>query len=175
MGERIKVVEVIIQNKKRSSLLMHRFSEDAQVAVSEPTRKAKVAYDLPRDAAEKVAYRDPDGLLYFPGAAIIIQDDMVPLFNVSPGSARGRLEKYEVDSRPVVIPSTKGVIMRHRPRLDAWEAEFTMEVDEEILDCDFVQQLLSEGGRRVGIGDFRPSCGGGFGRFEVIQWKVLDD
>ena len=28
----------------------------------------------------------------------------------------------EVDSRPVVIPSTKGRIMRHRPKLETWQA-----------------------------------------------------
>ena len=27
-------------------------------------------------------------------------------------------DKYEIDTRPVVIPATKGRVLRHRPRLD---------------------------------------------------------
>lgn len=195
----IKLVNVTIQGIERSALLMHRFSEAAQAAVSSTTRKAQIKNQSPRDAAEEAAYRNDDGTLWLPGPAIssmlreagsshkqrgtrkslkwivpaaaIMADDRIPLFNTKTGKSRKPLKDFEVDSRPVVIPATKGRIMRHRPRLDEWSADFTIEIDEEVLDVDTIQTLLTEGGRRIGVGDFRPSCGGSFGRFLIKHWK----
>lgn len=79
---------------------------------------------------------------------------------------------FEIDSRPVVIPATKGRIMRHRPRLNAWGSEFFLEVDESLVDLTLVHECLSEGGARLGIGDFRPEKGGPFGRFQITSWSV---
>ena len=28
---------------------------------------------------------------------------------------------YEIDSRPVVVPATRGRIVRHRPRFNEWQ------------------------------------------------------
>lgn len=81
------------------------------------------------------------------------------------------LRDFEVDSRPVTIPATKGRIMRHRPRLDAWNATFVVVVNDDVLDPSFVHQLLVEGGQRIGIGDFRPEKGGPFGVFGVTLWR----
>ena len=78
---------------------------------------------------------------------------------------------YEVDSRPVVIPSTKGRIMRHRPRFDHWSMRFSMRINEDLLPEDFVHQLLDEGGLQGGIGDFRPQKFGPYGTFLVTEWK----
>ena len=61
--------------------------------------------------------------------------------------------------------------MRHRARLNAWRADFALEVDTDVLDTDIVHQLLTEGGQRIGIGDFRPEKGGPFGRFRVTLWQ----
>jgi hypothetical protein len=78
---------------------------------------------------------------------------------------------FEVDSRPVTIPATKGRIMRHRPRFDCWSARFTIRVNEELLPPDFIHQLLVEGGQQIGVGDFRPEKGGPFGTFNLTLWK----
>jgi len=182
-----------------SALLQHRFNEDSEAAVSSSTRTVKTRVETPRDAAERVAYRYPDGGLYMPGAAIsrllreaganhkmkgsrrsvkylvpgavIVPDEALTLIDPETDSPA---VDFEVDSRPVVIPATKGRVMRHRPRLDQWAAEFTLEVDEEMLDGSFVQQLLQEGGRKLGLGDFRPEKGGPFGRFQVTLWKRVE-
>ena len=84
-----------------------------------------------------------------------------------------RLTTFEVDSRPVVIPSTKGRIMRHRPRLNTWGLEVSLEVDQTMIESETIHQLLEEGGRRLGLGDYRPERGGPFGRFSVVSWKEL--
>ncbi len=196
-----KLVKITIQGMVNSALLQHRFSEAAIAAVSAATRKAKIGQQTPRESAEECCYRDAQGYLWLPGpsvgsmlreagsghkqkgtrkslkwiipAAVIVQEDRIPLFNIKTGKARKRLKTFEVDSRPVVIPSTKGRIMRHRPRLDEWSADLTISVDEEVLDCDTIQILLTEGGKRIGVGDFRPSCGGSFGRFLIKSWKIV--
>lgn len=179
-----------------TSLIQHRFSEQAEGESNKTTRLIGNTRGTPREEAEKVAYVYPDGTLYHPGAAIarllreaganhkvkgsrrsvkfavpsavIVLEDTIPL--VSPDTSQP-LTEFEVDSRPVVIPATKGRVMRHRPRVDRWAMTFQLEVDDELLPTDFVHQLLEEGGRKLGIGDFRPEKGGPFGRFAVTSWK----
>lgn len=178
-----------------SALLMHRWSEESEVEAA--TRTVHIAARDPRTEAEKVCYRRPDGTLYLPGpalakmlsnagsnhkqrgsrrsmrfivpAAILVLGDDISLLddNGEP------LTHFEVDSRPVVIPSTKGRIMRHRPRLNQWACEVPLQVDETLIEASLALQLLQEGGSRHGVGDFRPEKTGQFGRFEVVSWKLI--
>jgi hypothetical protein len=34
-----------------------------------------------------------------------------------------------------------------------------------------VREIVDAAGKRIGLGDFRPSCKGPFGKFVVTQWK----
>jgi hypothetical protein len=182
-----------------SSLLQHRFSEEAEGDVGKATRKVNVTRGTPREEAERVAYRWPNGEMYHPSqsvfgliceagrnhkqkgsrrslkyvvpATIVMCSDTMKLLN----KEGNPITDFEVDSRPVVIPSTKGRIMRHRPRLDEWVAEFDMEIDEDVLPAETIQQLLTEGGRKIGIGDFRPERFGPFGRFMVVDWSEIQE
>ena len=178
-------------------LLIHRWAEAQET--EETTRAVHIERRDPRREAEKVCYRREDEAIYFPGAAIarmlreaggshkqrgsrkslkfvipaavIVLEDQLMLKD-----ANGDLIKdFEVDSRPVTIPATKGRIMRHRPRFNTWGAEISLEIDPQIIESDTVMQLLTEGGKRIGIGDFRPERGGPFGRFAVIQWAELSE
>jgi hypothetical protein len=176
-------------------LLQHRFNEPEEAGAK--TRKIHVKDEDPRDAAEKAAYRDGDGSLCMPGAAVsrllreaggahkqrgsrkslkyvipaatLVLEDMIVLRD----DEGAPLTSFEVDSRPVVIPATKGRVMRHRPRLNKWAMEFTIEVDEDMIDASTIHQLISEGGAKIGLGDYRPERGGPFGRFQVVQWGVM--
>jgi hypothetical protein len=188
----LKIVHTEIRGL--SALLQHRFGEQAEV--EEATRAQLIRNGTPREQAEATVYRDHGGCCYFPGAAIarmlreaggghklrgsrkavkwvvpaavIVVEEAISILD-----ANGKpVDDFEVDSRPVTIPATKGRIMRHRPRWDEWQAAFTLEVDESVLPVDLVHQLLEEGGRRIGIGDFRPEKGGSFGRFEVTAWTT---
>lgn len=186
---------VAVRIEGTTALLQHRFDENAEA--ERATRKVLIKIEDPRVAAEKAAYRAPDGTLYLPGAAIarmlreaggghkargsrkslkyivpaavMVDSDIVPLLN---GDGRSRVKDFEVDSRPVTIPATKGRVMRHRPRLNRWAAEFTLQIDVDILPLDVVNQLLVEGGQQIGLGDYRPEKGGPFGRFIVTHWEV---
>jgi len=151
----------------------------------------------PREAAERAAYRNAQGELYFPGAAVarmlrevggghkqrgsrkslkfvvpaavLVVEDQITLRD----ALGAPLTDFEVDSRPVVIPSTKGRVMRHRPKLNQWGAEFTLEIDDDMLEPSLVYQLLIEGGSKNGLGDYRPEKGGPFGKFHVVSWALL--
>lgn len=186
------VVQVTIRGT--TSLLQNRFNENAEQPGA--TRAVLVSRGTPREEATKSAYINKDGNHWFPGAAIgrllreagsnhklkgsrksakfvvpaavLVLDDAVVLRN---GDSHTPIKDFEVDSRPVVIPATKGRVMRHRPRHDCWSAVFNVRINEQILPVDFVQTLLSEGGQQIGIGDFRPEKGGPFGTFLITQWK----
>lgn len=188
----MKTIEARI--KGTTALLMHRFAEQSEV--NKPTRSQVVQERDPRQEAEKVAYRTSEGKFYIPGAAfsrllreaggahklkgtrksakyvvpsaVLVMDDAVILLN---GDEKSPAKDFEVDSRPVVIPATKGRIMRHRPRFNCWSAKLSIRINDDILPTDFIHTLLTEGGQQIGVGDFRPEKGGPFGTFQVVEWK----
>ena len=77
---------------------------------------------------------------------------------------------YEIDSRAVVVPATRGRIVRHRPRIDEWEVDFQLEYDEGLINAEQLHTIVSDAGARVGLLDFRPEKKGPFGRFIIVQW-----
>jgi len=75
------------------------------------------------------------------------------------------LAKYTIDRRPVVIGKAR--VLRCRPSFPAWRIRLALEIDTAILRAGDVKDALSLAGRIVGVGDYRPEKGGGFGRFMV--------
>jgi hypothetical protein len=169
---------VAIEIQGQSALLMHSFP---MVAI-EALEKKPVA-----EQAELAAYRF-DGKLYVP--AMALTRAMVSGATYSKGKGRGTLQRvvaacvlisperliltpqeYIVDSRPVVVPATKGRVLRHRPRFDKWELAATIEFDETLMTPAQVRRVLDDTGSRVGLLDFRPERKGPFGRFIVTKWK----
>jgi hypothetical protein len=144
-----------------------------------------------QEQAEEAAYRSKSGELYIPG--VNVQRALVSAAAFSKGKGRASLQKiaaaclfveeaelglgaktYEVDSRPVVIAATKGRIVRHRPRLDAWGVSFTVTYDELLLKKEEVHRILQDCGQRVGLLDFRPERKGPFGRFMVTKFEAVN-
>lgn len=182
----METIEVTI--KGVSPLLMHRFSEQEQAKVASRTSK-RLGFKKPGAAAEEAAYRLPNGGgLYQPaehirqaivgaagyhkqGRRSAATSAAAGIF-VEPEAIPHKSGDYEVDSRPVVVPATRGRVMRHRPRLDDWELSFTILYDESLFDESLVRAILDDAGQKVGIGDFRPSKRGPFGRFMVTEWKA---
>jgi len=167
-----------------SPLLMHRFP----LVPTEGMDKKPVA-----DQAEEAAYRDPlTRRLFVPG--VCVQRALVNAAVFSKGKGRASLQKtaaacllvspdrldlnqttYEIDSRAVVVPATKGRVVRHRPRIDPWELSFSLEYDDVLLKETEVRKIVDDAGLRVGLLDFRPECKGPFGRFTVTVWKSDDE
>ena len=63
--------------------------------------------------------------------------------------------------------------MRTRARFDQWAATILVEVDPELVDRDQLLRWLDIGGRRVGVGDWRPEKSGQYGRYEVEDIEPL--
>lgn len=85
-------------------------------------------------------------------------------------------QTYTIDTRRAVVQ--RNGVMRSRPRLDNWQLPLTLEIEEQdipIVPSDIPAQLLEvfrEGGRRIGVGDFRLEKNGPFGKFGVTNWQI---
>jgi len=162
-----------------SPLLMHAYP----LAPVEALEKK-----LPEEQAELAAYRIPATKeLCIPATAM--QRALIAGAAYSKGKGRASLQKpaaacllveeiylglgtdkYEIDVRPVVIPATKGRVVRYRPRIDTWKAGFHLCYDETLLSAKQVRAVVDDTGKNVGVLDFRPEKKGPFGRFIVTGW-----
>ncbi len=175
VNERIKT-----KIKGISPLLMHRFPLEPVQAIGKKSKE---------EQAEIAAYRDEEtGELYIPGVAI--QRAFIAAATYSKGKGRASLQKpvaacvfvdpdqcglgtkdYKIDARAVVVPATRGRIVRYRPRLDTWEIAFSIDYDPELLTEQQLRTVVDDAGARVGLLDFRPEKKGPFGRFMVTVWE----
>lgn len=179
-----------------SPLLMNRFTEAAEIQVSGGTSVTfRGGKGTPREQAEPKRYADANGMLYIPGpniySAIIaagafhkagkskittMKTSLVPAgIQVEDLVCPLGTDKWEVDSRSVVIPSTGGRIMCHRPRVDSWSVPFTLDVDTSVFDPKLVRALVDDAGKKIGLGDYRPARKGPFGRFVVKHWEEMQE
>lgn len=185
-------VEVTISGV--TPLLMNRFTEESEIAVSSGTRTSiRGMRGTPREQAAPKAYKNEAGELFIPGPNIFSclvaagsfhksgrvkltthKSSLIPAgLSVVELVCPLNTKDWECDSRSVVIPSTGGRIMCHRPRLDAWQATFTLEIDETMFDPKFVRLLVDDAGKKIGLGDYRPQRKGPFGRFVVANWNTV--
>jgi hypothetical protein len=182
-----------VEIRGTAPLLIHRFTEQAES--ERKTRRIETKRPDPLVEATRNAYIAADGTFYFsafsiPNAmgsagsshkatgsrktlrfivpsAVRMSADTVTILN-----GEGPATRFEVDSRPVTIPATKGRVMRHRPRFDIWGAKFVLRLDDDLLSLDMAHQLLNEAGQNIGIGDFRPEKRGPFGTFRVAHFEA---
>ena len=79
-------------------------------------------------------------------------------------------QEYEIFKTLVVIPSTKGRIMRYRPMFKEWVLEFNITFEDEI-PSEVIKEAFEIAGKYAGIGDWRPQKKGKFGKFQVTKFK----
>jgi hypothetical protein len=175
-----------------SPLLQNKFTDAAALAVSAGTSAAiQGSKPPPREQAQAKLYVDSKGKPVLPSPNVLAclvdagkflkagkskistnRSSLVPAgISIAEIELPITPQKWECDSRAVVVPSTGGRIMAHRPRFDEWSVSFTLDVDGDLFSETVVRELLDLGGKRVGIGDFRPARRGPFGRFVVVSWK----
>lgn len=165
-----------------SPLLMHAFPMQPIEALEKKT---------PEEQAKICLYLDPNDGLKPAIPALALQRAMVSGATYSKGKGRGNLSRvvaacvlvspsylslngapWEVDARPVVVPATKGRVIRYRPRFDRWGVSAEIEYDETLLTPLQLRRVVDDTGSRVGLLDFRPEKRGPFGRFHVTQWNA---
>lgn len=194
-------MQIAVEIEGITPLLMNRFTEANEVAVSGGTSVSfRGDKGTPREQAAAKRYADSDGRLYIPGPNIfsalvaagkftkagksklttlktsiipagLAVEEMVCSLVDSDGQP---LTEWEVDSRSVVIPSTGGRIMAHRPRVDKWRCRFTINLDDAMFSPALARAVVDDAGRKIGIGDFRPERKGPFGKFAVTAWNVVE-
>ena len=82
-------------------------------------------------------------------------------------------DSWCVDTRPVRNPATGGRFLCHRPIFNDWELTFHIELYQSFMSEKLCRQLIDDAGKRMGLGDFRPSRKGPYGKFVVKHWSVV--
>lgn len=163
-----------------SPLLMHAFPATV------PENLDKLP---PAEQARVHIYTDPKGKIVVPAECVRLTFVNGAVY--SKGKGRGSLAKnvaaglhiepeycdlmpqeYVIDSRPVVIPATRGRIVRHRAKWPEWELAFRVAFNDNLLTESQVRRIVEDSGKLVGLLDYRPAKRGPFGRFGIVEWKV---
>lgn len=165
-------------------ILFHRWSNEA---VAEKAAAAKGSKAKKSDNIESYIYRCDNGHLGLPGeylrqsligAAKFRQDPRSPrksamdLFKAGVVSLTeladlGVDEADYIDRRRVLVQ--RSAITRERPALkEGWEATVELMVLlPEYIDRTLLLDVLTNAGRLIGVGDFRPT----YGRFAVVSFS----
>lgn len=168
-----------------AALLFHRWSNEA---VAEKAAAAKGSRAKKSDNLESYVYRCDNGNLGLPGeylrqsiigAARFRQDPRSPrksamdLFKAGVVSLTeladlGVDEADYIDRRRVLIQ--RNAITRERPALrQGWETTIElMALLPEYIDRDTLNEVITQAGRLIGVGDFRPT----YGRFQVVHFEA---
>ena len=187
-------VEIQIEIEGISPLICNKFHDAAAIASSSGSRGSSAAADrgTPLEIAEKKLYLGLDGKPMIPqpnllrclvdggsfhkiGKKQITTKTSSMLYScLDIEGAEIKLihkQDWKVDTRAVVIPSTRGRILAHRPMFDDWRLKFAAELDTTIMGSKLFRLVCDDAGKRIGLGDFRPSCKGPYGRFQIVSWK----
>ena len=82
-------------------------------------------------------------------------------------------KEYEIDKRSAVNRNIKARVISIRPKWNIWKANFTLLVDNDTITKETVEQIIIYSGQYIGIGSFRPTNNGMFGRFKLNSIKEL--
>jgi len=176
-------VEVTIRGE--ADLLFHRWNCEAVEAKS---KAAKGSAAKKSDDIESYVYRNDAGELCIPGeylrqaiigAAKYRQDPRSPrksaidlakaaVVSLTPLASLG-VKEWDYEHRCRVQVQRNG-ITRVRPAVSAgWSATFHLQVNlPEYISPEMLHGMITDAGRLIGIGDFRPT----YGRFQVVQFAT---
>jgi len=177
-------VEVTIEGT--ADLLFHRWNVEG---IDVKSKAAKGSKAKKSDDIESYVYRDDDRFLCLPGeylrqsiinAAKFKQDPRSPrksamdlfkagVISLTPLASLG-VKEWAYEHKARVMIQRNGVT-RVRPALkQGWKATFVFLVNlPEYIGHALLNAVISDAGRLVGVGDFRPT----YGRFNVVKFEVL--
>lgn len=81
----------------------------------------------------------------------------------------------EVDKRSAINHSSRVRVIVIRPRWNKWDAVFTLCIDNDTLTEESIQDIIAAAGDYVGIGSFRPTQNGSFGRFNLAEFSEIKE
>lgn len=189
------LLEINITITGITPLICNRFHDEAAMSASSGTRSSAAAKDrgTPQEMAAKKLYTNDEGVLVIPqpnllrclidggqfhkvGKSQVTTSSKSMLFGAfdipAADVAIKHNQPWAVDTRAVVIPSTKGRILTHRPRFDDWQLTFDAVLDTSLVSEKLMRAVIDDAGARIGLGDFRPAKKGPYGRFRVDNWQA---
>lgn len=143
--------------------------------------------------AEYACYRNPEGRCFIPAEQLrmafvnggtflkskvgvrtkSMKSIIAAMFMVQPDEVI--IPDYDtIDKRSAVNKNIKGRIIKVRPKWTKWEAEFSLQIGENTITKETIAELITTTGNYVGIGSYRPTNNGYFGRFELINLEKID-
>lgn len=182
-----------------NGLAMERLAEAKAIAEKKGSRGKYIPSR--EDEAEWGTYRLADGSLYLPtknlARCLIVAGKAFPR-----PKGQGTLEKivagaitiplsvgsgyvfrdpktgkpcsnYRTDVQPARV--SKSAVMRARPHIESWAAEVEILLDTQAIGVQVFAQIMVYAGTRVGLGDYRPTSGGPYGRFRVAKFEVIEE
>jgi hypothetical protein len=169
-----------------TALLFHRWSNEA---VAEKAAAKKNSAAKKSDNIESYVYRNDRGELCIPGEYLRMSIVNAAKFKQDPRSPRkSAMDLYKAGIVPLTDLATLNVkswdyldqrrvmiqrngVMRVRPAmLKGWQAQFEIQCQTpEYIEASTLHDVITQAGRLVGIGDFRPT----YGRFQIIGWQIL--
>lgn len=177
-----------VQIEGVADLLFHRWNNESVEAKATAAKGSKAKK---QDDIESYVYRTPGGNLALPGeylrqatinAAKYRQDPRSPrksamdlfkaaIVSLTPLADLGTAEWDYLDRRRAVVQ--RNGITRTRPAMLAgWRATFVLMCNlPEYVTPPMLHETITQAGRLVGVGDFRPS----YGRFSVQRFEMLAD
>jgi hypothetical protein len=187
-GEMVQPYRVELTIEGTSDLLFHRWSNEAVAAKGAAAKGSKAKKT---DNVESYVWRNESNELCVPGeylrqaivgAAKFAQDPRSPrksaqdlvkagLLSLTPLASLGR-SKWDYD-HAARVSIQRNSITRIRPAFrQGWKATLVFLVNlPEYISRDFLRDLVTNAGRLIGVGDFRPS----YGRFAISNFAVLAD
>lgn len=175
---------VVVALEGSADFLFHRWNAEA---VDEKAKAAKNSVAKKTDDIESYVYRDDAGRLCIPGeylrqaiihAAKFRQDPRSPrksamdlfkagVVSLTALASLGKTKWDYEDKRRVVIQ--RSGINRTRPAMKTgWKVEFQLMVMlPEYISRNDLQDVISNAGRLIGLGDFRPT----YGRFNITKFE----
>lgn len=117
------------------------------------------------EAGKKFTFKGREKFNKIIAATVSFEEDMIPLGT----------DQYRHDQRwGKIPPKTGGVVMLHRAHLPEWQATFTMVCDDEFYEVSILKKILMTAGKLIGVLANRPELSGPHGRFDVVEFEILD-
>jgi hypothetical protein len=76
-----------------------------------------------------------------------------------------------IDKRSAVNKNVKARVMVIRPKWTDWKVSFDLTVANNTITKDTVKEIIEYAGNYCGVGSFRPTNNGQFGRFKIDEIK----
>jgi len=190
----MKKYKVRIVNKEGSPYMQHRM-DDQKLEEWEQNRKLIIENpDVAKEDAVRAefhSYQDKDGF-YLPteqikgsliGAGGMVKSKVgnarksmknivAAMFFIK--EEKLRLPKnYIIDKRSAVNKNIKARVICIRPKWMTLDVEFTLMVDNDTITLPTIKEILTNAGQYIGIGSYRPTNNGWFGRFDVKEIKAI--